>query len=146
MATYTLAEISKKMGDIDFAMFFTRSDGGELAGRPMSNNGEVEYEGDSYFFAFDATRTARDISVDPRVALSYQGSGGLLGRPPIFIAIEGQASLIRDRAQFESRWQKGLERWFKEGVDTPGLVMIKVAALRIHYWDGEDEGEVPLDR
>ena len=28
--------------------------------------------------------------------------------------------------------------------DTPGLVLIKVHAIRIHYWDGEDEGEVAL--
>ena len=34
--------------------------------------------------------------------------------------------------------------WFKDGIDTPGLVLIEVAAKRIHYWDGMDEGEVKL--
>lgn len=37
-----------------------------------------------------------------------------------------------------------LDRWFEQGVDTPGLVLIRVAAARIHYWDGEDEGELTV--
>ena len=145
MADLSLTVLSKEMRDIDFAMLFTRTEGGELAGRPMSNNGEVEYDGDSYFFAYDSTRTARDIAANPKVGLSYQGSKGLLGKPPIFIAIEGEASLVRDRQAFVERWSKDLERWFPQGVDTPGLVMIKVGATRIHYWHGDDEGDVSLD-
>ena len=144
MAKYTLSDMSKKMREIDFAMLFTKSDGGDLAGRPMSNNGEVEYQGDSFFFAYDSTRTVQDIGREPKVALSYQGSGSLLGKPPLFIAIEGTAVLIRDKGAFADRWSKDLKRWFPEGVDTPGLVMIKVAATRIHYWDGFDEGEVQV--
>ena len=30
------------------------------------------------------------------------------------------------------------------GSDTPGLMLIKVHGGRVHYWDGEDEGEVLL--
>jgi hypothetical protein len=29
-------------------------------------------------------------------------------------------------------------------VDTPGLTLVEVEARRIHYWDGEDQGEVGL--
>jgi hypothetical protein len=29
-------------------------------------------------------------------------------------------------------------------VDTPNIVLIKVTAIRITYWDGEEEGEVNL--
>lgn len=144
MSKPTLADLSKKMADIDFAMLSTRTAGGEIAGRPMSNNGDVAYEGDSYFFALDTTRTVADIGRDPKVSLSFTGSKGLLGKPPIFIAIEGRAELIRDRAEFEAHWNKDLEIWFEKGADTPGLVLIKVAATRIHYWDGEDEGEIPV--
>jgi general stress protein 26 len=144
MANYTMKELSQKMRDIDFAMLFTKSDNGEIAGRPMSNNGKVEYQGDSFFFAYDSTRTATDIMRDPKVGLSYQGSGSLFGKPPIFIAIEGDASLIRDKQALESKWSPDLERWFPQGIDTPGIVMIKVSASRIHYWDGSDEGEVVI--
>lgn len=86
----------------------------------------------------------QDIKHESKVGLSYQGSKGLMGKPPIFISIEGDASLIRDKQAFALRWSKDLERWFPEGTDTPGLVMIKVSATRIHYWDGPDEGELVM--
>jgi general stress protein 26 len=140
----TLSDLSDKMREIDFAMLSTHTESGEIAGRPMSNNGDVAYEGDSYFFSDEATRTVDDIKRDPKVALSFQGSKGLLGKPPIFIAVEGRAELIRDKQVFQEHWTKDLEIWFKDGVDTPGLVLIKVHANRIHYWQGEDEGELKI--
>ena len=140
--TLSLQDLSKKMRDIDFTMLSTRAEGGEIAARPMSNNGDVEYDGDSWFFAMEDTTTVKDIERDPKVGLSLQGSKSLLGAPGIFIAIEAQAEIVRDKATFREHWVKDLERWFDQGVDTPGLVMIKAHAGRIHYWDGEDQGEV----
>ncbi|WP_426955418.1 pyridoxamine 5'-phosphate oxidase family protein [Muricoccus radiodurans] len=140
----SLADLSKQMAKIDYAMLMTRTAGGEIAGRPMSNNGEVEYEGDSYFFALDSTHSVQEIAADPKVALTFTGSKGLLGAPPLFISVEGRGELIRDKAAFAEHWTKDLDRWFEGGIDAPGLVMIKVHATRIHYWNGEDEGEVPV--
>ena len=140
----TLSDISEKMRDIDFCMLSTRAANGAIAARPMSNNREVDYDGDSWFFTCDDAHSVGDIGRDPNVGLSFHGKDGLLGRPGIFIAVEGQAELIRDKAQFEAHRTEGLDRWFKQGVDTPGLVLIKVRATRIHYWDGGDEGEVKL--
>ena len=57
---------------------------------------------------------------------------------PFFITIEGVAELIKDKSKFEEHWTKDLDAWFKEGVDTPGLTLIKVVAKRLHYWDGWD--------
>ena len=51
MTDMTLSDLAKKMADIDFCMLSTRTAGGEIAARPMSNNGDVEYDGDSYFFS-----------------------------------------------------------------------------------------------
>lgn len=140
----TLPEVAAKMRGIDFCTLSTRTEGGAIAGRPMSNNGDVEYDGDSFFFAHDSTRTVHDIRADPKVGLGYQGKSGVLGLRPFFVTVEAIAELIRDKAQFEKHWTKDLERYFEQGVDTPGLVLIKAHASRLHYWDGEDEGEVAL--
>lgn len=138
----TLADLSEKMRDIDFAMLSTRTEGGAIAARPMSNNREVDYDGNSFYFTLDETRTVRDIGREPQVGLSFLGKSGLLGMRPFFVAVEGRATLIRDKAQFAAHWTKDLDRWFAQGVDTPGLVLIQVAAERAHYWDGEEEGEL----
>ncbi|WP_442680426.1 pyridoxamine 5'-phosphate oxidase family protein [Sphingomonas sp. ASY06-1R] len=142
--TKTLADIADRMRDIDFTMFSTRAADGSIAARPMSNNQEVDYDGDSYYFSYDDARTIEDIGRDNKVGLSFQGTAGMLGMRPFFVSVEGAAELIRDKAQFEQHWTSDLDRWFKDGVDTPGLILIKVHAQRVHYWDGEDEGEVSL--
>ncbi len=142
--TKTLADLSKAMRDIDFAMLSTHTDGGAIAARPMSNNQQVDYDGDSYYFTMDDTRTVADITRDPQVSLSFLGKSGLLGMRPFFVAVEGHGDLVRDTAAFEEHWSPDLDRWFERGADTPGLVMIHVRAARLHYWDGEDEGEISL--
>ncbi len=144
MSVMGLSELAEKMKKMDFAMLSTLTDCGAVASRPMSNNGEVEYTGTSFFFSFDNTRAVADIQREPQVGLSFAGSKGLLGRPPLFVAVEGKAELIKDKAAFAEHWTKDLDYWFKEGIETPGVVLIKVTAERVHYWDGEDQGELEL--
>ncbi|WP_145139239.1 pyridoxamine 5'-phosphate oxidase family protein [Roseomonas gilardii] len=140
----SLSDLSRLMRKIDYCMFSTHAGNGHIAGRPMSNNGDVEYAGDSWFFALDSTRTVQEIGRDPKVALSFASSQGLLGQRPLFIAVEGEAELIRDKDAFQEHWNKDLDRWFEQGVDTPGLTLIRVQASRITYWDGMEEGEVSV--
>ena len=142
MTHMTLADISEKMRDMDFAVLSTRAQDGSIAGRPMSNNRQVEFDGDSYFFTDGNTRTVADIERDPKVGLAYQSKSGMLGLKPFFLTVEGTAELIRDKTRFAEHWTKDLDAWFSQGIDTPGLTMIKVHAERLHYWDGYDEGEL----
>ena len=128
MSEMTLADVSKAMRDIDFAMLSTRAASGDIAARPMSNNGDVEFEGDCYFFTWERAHTVADIERDSRVGLSFVGSKGLLGKPPVFIAVEGKAELVREKQAFQAHWTKDLDVWFKDGIDTPGVVMIHVHA------------------
>lgn len=61
MSDLSLDDLSKKMAKLDFTMMATRSPNGTLTARPMSNNGDVEYRGDSYFFAYQNSRTIAEI-------------------------------------------------------------------------------------
>ncbi len=141
----TLKDLAEDMRRIDFAMLITHGPDGTLAARPMSNNRDVDYDGDSWFFADESTRMIAEIARTPQVTLTYQGSTGLLGMRPLFIAIEGVASPVRDPAQFDAHWTRDLERWWPQGIATPGLLLIRVEGQRAHYWDGEDEGELLLE-
>ena len=144
MAKMDLHELAKRMRDIDFVMLQTRTESGRIAGRPMSNNRDVEYDGDAWFFLDQGSGTFEDIRNNPQVNIAMQGRKGLLGSPPMFVSIEGRADIILDRAEFAAHWRSELDRWWKQGIDTPGLALLKVRADRIHYWDGEDEGEIVL--
>lgn len=144
MSDVSLHDLSKKMAKLDFTMMATRSSDGALTARPMSNNGDVEYKGHSYFFAYQTSRKITDLRADPHVTLSYTGAAGMLGGPPLFVTVEGAAALIDDKTAFADHWTKDLDRYFPEGIDTPDVVMIRVDAKTIRYWDGSDEGEIAL--
>ena len=145
MPDMTLRDLAEAIRGIDFGMLSTKAEGGGVASRPMSNNREVEYDGAS-FFSHDGARTISDIERDAQVGLSFTGStlADAAGKPPLFVAIQGRAELIRDKAAFERHRVPDLERWFARGVDTPGLVLVEVRAERIHCGDGGDEGELRL--
>ena len=130
-----IEDIASKMRKLDICSFTTVTDNGGLATRPMSNNGDVAYDGNSWFFTSDDTRLVADIDGNPAVSLAFEGMDGL------YIAVTGRAELIRDKAQFEAHWVPDLDAWFDNGADTPGLVLIQVAAERVKYWRGEESGE-----
>ena len=144
MAEFDLKNVAEALKNIDFVMLNTHTDGGRIAGRPMSNNRDVEYDGDSWFFVDQSSRTFSDIQADPKVSISAQGAQGLLGKPPVFFSIEGQAQIVTDEGALADHWTKELERWWPQGPQTLGVALLKIHAERVHYWDGEDQGEVPL--
>ncbi|WP_377848674.1 pyridoxamine 5'-phosphate oxidase family protein [Bosea sp. UC22_33] len=144
MGERTLSDIAEKMKDIDFCMLTTVTDDGKLSSRPMSNNRDVDYDGDSWFFAYDDARFIQDVRANDRVGLTFAGDRSLLGKPGIFIAVEGKASLITDRLAFEEHWIDDMERWFPQGIETPGIVLLNVRASRVHYWDADEEGEIKI--
>ena len=143
MKHQSIEDIAKRMAGIDIAILSTHTEGGQIANRPMSNNGDVTYDGTSYYFTFEQARTVADIEANPKVALGFTGQGGIFS-DAIYVAVEGIAELIRDKGAFQAHWSSDLDRWFEKGVDTPNLVLVKVKAVRVTYWDGEDEGEIKL--
>ena len=143
MSKKSLAEIAKEMAGIDIAILSTHTENGEIANRPMSNNGDVAYDGTSYYFTYEKTRTVSDIQRNPNVALGFSSEAGLFAEG-IYVAVEGTAELIRDKAVFHQHWTSDLDKWFENGVDTPGIVLIKVRANRATYWKGREEGEVGI--
>ena len=143
MPKKSLGEISKEMAGIDIAILSTHTENGEIANRPMSNNGDVAYDGTSYYFTYEQARTVSDIQRNPKVALGFSSEAGLFSKG-IYVAVEGAAELIRDKAAFQQHWTSDLDKWFDNGIDTPGIVLIKVKANRITYWTGREEGEVVI--
>src|SRR5689334_17025192 len=139
MTKKSLSDVAKEMAGIDIAILSTHTENGQIANRPMSNNGDVAYNGTSYYFSYEQARAVSDIQRDPKVALGFSSEAGLFSKG-IYVAVEGTAELIRDKAAFRQHWTSDLDKWFDNGVDTPGIVLIKVKANRVTYWQGRDEG------
>jgi len=143
MTRKTLADVAEEMAGIDIAILSTHTENGEIANRPVSNNGDVSYDGTSYYFMYEQARAVADIQRNSKVALGFSSEGGIFS-DGIYVAVEGTAELIRDKAAFQRHWTSDLDNWFDNGVDTPGIVLIKMKAIRATYWKGREEGEVEL--
>jgi general stress protein 26 len=143
MSKKSLADIAKEMAGIDIAILSTHTESGEIANRPMSNNGDVSYDGTSYYFTYERACAVSDIQRSPKVALGFSSEAGIFS-DGIYVAVEGAAELIRDKAAFQQHWTSDLDKWFDKGVDTPGIVLIKVRAKRAAYWKGREEADVEL--
>ncbi|SFP79870.1 pyridoxamine 5'-phosphate oxidase family protein [Hymenobacter arizonensis] len=138
MPAKTLKDIAAKLANLDIAILTTHTSKGQLSSLPISNNGETEYDGNSYYFTHEGSRAVQDILENPRVHLNFEGPRRL------YISIVGTAHLIRQKATMRKHWVRDLEAWFKDGIDTPGVVLVRVQANRIKYWEGEERGELRL--
>ena len=137
MAKKSLKEISKAMRKLDICMMSTVA-GNELDSRPMSNNREVDYNGNSYFFTEGKSRLVKELTRNSNVNLAYNGKNHL------YISVLGKAKLVKSMEAMAEHWSKDLDLWFKDGIQTPGLTMIHVKAKKIRYWDKMKEGEISL--
>lgn len=135
-----LAAIARLLAELDICAFTTRATDGALHGRPMSNNGEVEYDGDSWFFARADSRKVTEIDADPHVAL------GFIDTPNgTWVNVDGEAEVIRDDIERKRQlWQDDLGRWFEDGPDDPGVVLIKVRARHIDAWARDKDYSIDL--
>lgn len=130
-----VVEIMKRM-DI---CFMATKDGDRLCSRPMSNNAQVDWNGANWFFSDGDTRKVRQLETDPTVSLDFAGEKD-------WVSLRGDATLHRDdKHLFEKHWTKDIDRWFPDGIDTPGLVLIEVTAREAELWGAAEEGVVRLD-
>lgn len=138
MANKTIKDFSAKMRNLDLCMMTTLSKEGELHSRPMSNNGDVEYDGNSYFFTYEDSKVIEELTANPELNLSFEGNDKL------FISLQGTAEIIKNKEELKEHWQEDLKQWFKEGVETPGITMIQVKASKIKYWQEMEMEEIEL--
>ena len=138
--TDDLQAVAQLLRELDICMLASTAVEGGLHGRPMSNNGEVEYDGDSWFFSFGDSRKIQEIEADPRVQLGFMDTANA-----VWVNVEGEATIVRDDVERKRElWLEDLRRWFQEGPEDPNVVLIKVSARHIDTWskDGEHSFDI----
>ncbi|HLM58320.1 MAG TPA: pyridoxamine 5'-phosphate oxidase family protein [Pyrinomonadaceae bacterium] len=116
---------------VDICMLTTVDEEGCLHSRPMSNNRDIEFDGDLWFFTYGSSHKVDEVGRVPKVNASFADIAGQL-----YASLTGRAEVERDRAKIEELWKPHLRAWFPDGVDTPDIALLKVTVERAEYWDG----------
>ena len=135
----TIKKVARLMRDLDFCMMTTQNARGGMRARPMSNNGEVEFDGDVWFFSDAGSRKVREIEATPKVHLAYADL-----KQWRFISMSGRAAIVTDVEKKKQLWLDELEQWFEGGPESDAVVLIKVTPTVVSYWTKRDEGELAL--
>ena len=80
----------------------------------MSNNGEVEFDGDCWFFALRDSDKIRQVEADARVELAY-----IATERGAWVSLEGTAYVVTDDARKRELWMDDLRTWFPGGPEDP---------------------------
>ncbi|WP_433114338.1 pyridoxamine 5'-phosphate oxidase family protein [Micromonospora sp. CA-246542] len=111
---------------------------GRQVSRPMGLQ-EAEFDGDLWFFAYADSAKLRQIRVNPEVNVAFSDQ-----RHNSWVSVSGTASESSDTERAKRLWNPLLKTWFPDGLDTPGLTLIKVHASSAEYWDSPSSTVVNL--
>lgn len=125
-----LAKLREIVKAVDICMLTTVGEQGALHSRPMSNNRDVEFDGDLWFFTYGSSHKVDEVNRTSKVNASFADVDNQL-----YASLTGQAEVVRDRAKIEEHWKPQLKAWFPEGVETPDIALLKVTVERAEYWD-----------
>src|SRR6185503_10157700 len=102
-----LQKLRELVKDIDFCMLTTVDDQGGLHSRPMSANGEIDPNGDLWFFTGASSHKESEIGTAPKVNVSFADP-----KNQHYVSISGVAELVRDRNRIEKLWKPEFKMWF----------------------------------
>jgi general stress protein 26 len=134
-----IPEIAALLKDIDLCQMATRGEGGELHARPMSNNGQVEFDGVSWFFAPGDGRLADELRADPSAVTAYRAGEGYT-----FVSISGRVTIDEDVERKKEHWLAELERWFPNGPEDPNVLLLRLEADHAEWWTEDGDGAADL--
>ena len=134
-----IPQIATLINQIDVCLFATRGDDGQLHARPMSNNGQVEWDGQSWFFAPTDGRLVTELRTDPAAVAAYRAEEGFA-----FVSVSGRATIETDPELKERYWLDDLERWFPNGPADPNVALIRLDAEEAQWWTEDGDGKADL--
>ncbi|MEJ7710813.1 MAG: pyridoxamine 5'-phosphate oxidase family protein [Pyrinomonadaceae bacterium] len=96
----------------------------------MSTNGEVEFDGDLWFFTYGSSHKVYEVQKEPQVNVGFSST-----KDQQYVSMSGTARLVRDRQKIEELWKPQLKAWFPKGTDEPDIALLHVSASKAEYWD-----------
>lgn len=124
-------KLREMIKDIDLCMLTTVDESNDLHSRPMSVNGDVDENGDLWFFTSSNSHKASEIQRTPNVNVSFIDT-----RKQQYVSVSGIAELVLDRQKIKELWKPVLKAWFPDGPEQADIALLKVQLKKAEYWDG----------
>jgi len=125
-----LQKLRELVKDIDFCMLTTIDENGDPHSRPMSANGEIDPNGNIWFFTGASSHKVSEVGRSPKVNVSFADP-----KNQQYVSITGVAELVRDRKKIEELWKPEFKMWFPEGKDDPEVALLQIGLEKAEYWD-----------
>lgn len=131
-ATYDeqVTKLRNLVKEIDFCMLTTIAEDGSLHSRPMSVNGEIEPNGDLWFFTYVDSAKVTEVDRAEQINVSFSAPD-----EQRYVSLSGTAQTVRDRAKIQQLWKPELKAWFPQELDEPGIALLKITVETAEYWD-----------
>lgn len=123
-------KLREMIKDIDLCMLTTVDESDDLHSRPMSLNGDVDEQGNLWFFTSSNSHKASEIERTPNVNVSFIDTD-----QQHYVSISGDAELVHDKQKIKELWKPILKAWFPDGPDQADIALLKVKVKKAEYWD-----------
>lgn len=126
----SLDKLREMIKDIDFCMLTTIDEQGDPHSRPMSSNGDIDLNGDLWFFTASSSHKVTEVEKSPKVNVSFADPDNQR-----YVSVSGVAHLVRDRQKIDELWRPEFKMWFPKGKEDPEVALLKVSLEKGEYWD-----------
>lgn len=126
----SLEKLREMIKDIDFCMLTTIDEQGDPHSRPMSSNGDIDPNGDLWFFTSASSHKVSEVEESPKVNVSFADPDNQR-----YVSVTGVAHTLRDRRKIDELWRPEFKMWFPKGKDDPEIALLKVSLEKGEYWD-----------
>lgn len=125
----SVKDLGDLLGNTHTCMLTTMTEDGRHVSRPMALQ-ETDFDGDLWFFTYDDSDKVRQVIANPEVNVAFADE-----KHSTWTSVAGRASVVHDQAKAKELYSPMLRVWFPDGLETPGVALLKVEAQTAEYWD-----------
>jgi general stress protein 26 len=131
--------IAKIIEDVGVCMLTTLDHAGRASSRPMYVQ-ELDEDGSLWFFSSSKAHLIQEIIGNPVLNITFADSS-----KNEFLSASAIAYEVFDRSKIEELWHPSLKVWYKDGIESKDLLLLKVDMQEIEYWDSPTSAVVKIE-
>ena len=125
-----LEKFKELINEIKTCILITKTDAGNLRGRPMAT-AHIDEDGSIWFFTNEYSGKVKEISHQDEILLSYSSPS-----KNSYVVLSAKATLSDDKEKMKQLWNPLMKAWFPEGLNDPKILLVKADPEEAEYWDG----------